>query len=184
MTASTRPSTPCMETYSPTRNGRVKIIVRPATKFPSTPCMASAMPAPATPRPAMSGRGCTPRFCSAINTNTNSTITRIMRVKSICNVVSNFSGRTARKKTFPIQRATRNPTIMITVAEMTLGPNSIRRSMPLFLMRCNVSICSFIIYLVFELGLKRAWELVSMSSSMLRGNYKAISQSKKVWQIL
>jgi len=41
--------------YSPTRNGRVKMMVRPATTLPSTPCIASPNPTPATPMPATRG---------------------------------------------------------------------------------------------------------------------------------
>ncbi len=65
--------------YSPTRNGLVKMIESPANRLLSSPCMASAMPAPATPSPAMSGSSSTPRFWIAMITNSSETTTRAMR---------------------------------------------------------------------------------------------------------
>jgi hypothetical protein len=65
----TTPSSPTMEMYSPIRKGLVKMIESPATTLLNTPWVASATPAPATPRPAISGSSSTPRFCSARITN-------------------------------------------------------------------------------------------------------------------
>src|SRR5712692_9994091 len=41
---STCPCTPTISTYSPTRNGLVKMMVNPATKLLSTPCVARPTP--------------------------------------------------------------------------------------------------------------------------------------------
>jgi hypothetical protein len=65
----TRPSSPTIEIYSPTRNGLVKMMVSPAIMFTSTPCIAKATPAPATLNPAIEVNSSTPRFWSAMIAN-------------------------------------------------------------------------------------------------------------------
>ena len=81
-TETTSPSTPAIDTYSPTRNGFVKMMIRPAATLPSTPCIARAMPAPAMPSPATSGSSSTPRFCSATMNASASINTRTTRSSS------------------------------------------------------------------------------------------------------
>ena len=58
----TTPLSPTSSIYSPMRNGLVKMMRRPATRFPRTPCVARPMPTPTTPIPATSGAIATPRL--------------------------------------------------------------------------------------------------------------------------
>ena len=123
--STTSPSSPTMEMYSPTWKGRVKMMVSPAAMFPSTPCIASAMPAPAMPSPAISGSSSTPRFCSAMIANSSSTsawTTRVSRWRSATSTWNRSSSRSAGRLT---HFATNQPTTMMTIATNSLGPNSI-----------------------------------------------------------
>ena len=92
--------------YSPTLKGRVKMIVSPAARLPSTPCIASAMPAPATPSPAISGSSSTPRFCSAMMRNSPSTRMRTMRTSNRRRVSSSPIFSSIESASLPTQRPT------------------------------------------------------------------------------
>src|SRR5207244_2362898 len=72
----TSPRTVRSSMYSPTRKGLVKMIVRPATRLPSTPCNAKPTPRPATPIPATSGAIWKPNLSSATTAAKSMTRTR------------------------------------------------------------------------------------------------------------
>src|SRR5712671_5436771 len=77
----TSPRTLRSSTYSPTRNGLVKMIVRPATRLLSTPCSAKPTPRPATPMPATNGAIWKPNLSSA--TTAAKSMTTILRARTI-----------------------------------------------------------------------------------------------------
>ena len=108
--------------YSPTRNGLVKMMVSPATRFWSTPWRASPTPTPATPRPAIRGISSTPRFCIARIMKRAKTTSRTIRTSrsrtggSICRFSSQW------EKVAPTQRAVSEPATTKRVATTSLGP--------------------------------------------------------------
>jgi hypothetical protein len=104
---------------SPTRNGLVKMIVRPATTLLSTPCNAKPSPRPATPMPATSGAIWKPNLSRATTTaNSRTTIrtTRTIRLRIGGPTDHRWSGRSVRE---PIHQASRTPTPRITRAPRT-----------------------------------------------------------------
>src|SRR5882762_6534897 len=78
----TSPRTFRISTCSPTRKGLVKMIVRPATRLPSTPCSAKPTPRPATPMPATSGAIWKPNLASATTQAKRTTTTLTARTMS------------------------------------------------------------------------------------------------------
>ena len=121
-----------IEMYSPTRNGLAKMIERPAAMLPSTPCIASAIPAPATPSPAMSGSSSTPRFCSASTPNSRKTSSFPTRRSSSRTGGSSSRCRSIRASQRPAQRLTKKPAVRMRMAVNRRGPNRTARSSKVF----------------------------------------------------
>src|ERR1043166_66798 len=122
---STCPCAPLISMYSPTRKLFTKIIVRPATRFLSTPCIASPTPTPATPSPAMSGTSLSSRLSATMSNVRRRTRSFTMRTSNIRTGGSMSRLLRARIMNLPTQRAMRRPTIRITSAAKTLGAISI-----------------------------------------------------------
>ena len=115
----TCPATPAISIHSPTLNGLVKMMVRPAKRLPSTPCSARPTPTPATLTPAIKAV----IFRPAVSSATTSASAKISR-RTIRTSSSRIGGSIVRRSSHrsisrPIQRAAISPMTITTTAEIS-----------------------------------------------------------------
>ena len=105
--------------YSPTRKGFVKMMVSPAMRLPSTPCMAKPTPRPATPIPATSGAMEKPNLSRA-TTPAMTTMRSLMTRTKRCRMGGSICCFWKRRSTSPPSHfAAMNPTARMASAPST-----------------------------------------------------------------